>query len=207
MVGALARALRLDQAERDQLYRAAGLLPPQDATVGTDLPPGIRRVTARLTDVPMGVFSASWTLLHWNAMWAALHGDPAGERNLARVLFESGVVGAFRLPTWSAAGRAAFEADIVADLKEASARYPADAGLTALVAGLRRTSAVFAGLWERAGASTMTSDVKTIRHPAVGELTLDCDVLTVPGADLRIVSYTAEPGSPDAAKLQRLAEL
>ncbi|MFI5843107.1 helix-turn-helix domain-containing protein [Catenuloplanes sp. NPDC051500] len=210
VVAALARALALTPGERDRLYRAAGLLPPQDATVGTHLPPGIRRVTARLIDVPMGVFSADWTLLHWNPMWVALHGDPAAfpaeARNLASVLFGSVTAGAFRLPSWSTEGRAAFEADLVADLRQASDRYPADAGLAALVAGLRRTSAVFEGLWGRVGASAMASDVKTFRHPAAGDLTLDCDVLTVPGADLRIVSYTAEPGSPDAAKLQTLAD-
>jgi len=35
----------------------------------------------------------------------------------------------------------------------------------------------------------------------VGEVTVDCDVLSVAGSDLRIVVYTAEPGSPDADKL------
>ena len=36
-------------------------------------------------------------------------------------------------------------------------------------------------------------------------MTLDCDVLTVPGSDLRIVAYTAEPGSPDADRLALLS--
>ena len=40
--------------------------------------------------------------------------------------------------------------------------------------------------------------------PAVGELTLDCDVLTVAGSDLRLVVYTAAPGSPDACALALL---
>jgi transcriptional regulator with XRE-family HTH domain len=207
VVAALARALQLGPDERDELYRAADLLPPRDAVVGNHLPPGIRRITARLGDIPMGVFSASWTLLHWNEPWVALHGDPTAvppaERNLAHALFASGAV--FRAPVWSAAGREAFEADIVADLKQATSRYPADTGLADLVAGLRRSSPIFEALWERVSSSAMTSDVKTIRHPLVGEITLDCDVLTVPGADLRIVTYTAEPGSPDAAKLEHLA--
>ena len=48
VVGALARALQLSQAERDLLYRSAGLLPPQDATINTHVPAGIQRLTARL---------------------------------------------------------------------------------------------------------------------------------------------------------------
>jgi hypothetical protein len=33
---------------------------------------------------------------------------------------------------------------------------------------------------------------------------IDCDVLSVPGGDLRIVVYTVVPGSEDAAKLDLL---
>ena len=41
-------------------------------------------------------------------------------------------------------------------------------------------------------------------HPEAGLLTLDCDVLTVEGADLRVIAFTAEPGSSDAEKLALL---
>jgi MmyB-like transcription regulator ligand binding domain len=41
------------------------------------------------------------------------------------------------------------------------------------------------------------------RHP-VGPIAIDCDVLTAPGTDLRIVVYTAVPGSLDASKLELL---
>ncbi len=42
---------------------------------------------------------------------------------------------------------------------------------------------------------------KTIDHPVVGHLTLDCDVLIVAADDLRIMLYTAEPGTGDAERL------
>ena len=48
---------------------------------------------------------------------------------------------------------------------------------------------------------------KTIDHPPVGALTLDCDVLSVSGSDLRIMIYTAEPGSGDEERLALLAVL
>nr|WP_279580361.1 hypothetical protein [Fodinicola feengrottensis] len=38
-------------------------------------------------------------------------------------------------------------------------------------------------------------------------MTLDCDILTVAGSDLRIMIYTAEPDSPDAERLALLTVL
>ena len=205
VVGALSRALQLSTAERDQLYRAAGLLPPRDGTVTTHVPPGIQRLTARLGDVPIGVFAADWTLLWWNPMWTALHGDPASvpaaERNLARAIFGPHPV---LRPFHSDRGPDAFPAAIVADLKEAATRYPADPQLARLLQHLRATSAAFAHLWNTLTAAEHTTDRKTIQHPEIGEISLDCDVLLVPGADLRLVTYTAAEGSDDAGKLDLL---
>ncbi|WP_326687293.1 MULTISPECIES: helix-turn-helix transcriptional regulator [unclassified Streptomyces] len=209
VVGALARALQLSRAERDQLYRSAGLLPPQDGTVGTHVPPGIQRLAARLDDVPIGVFSADWTLVWWNTMWRALYGDPtvlpAAERNLARALFGNGAAHALMLPVRSERGQDTFEASIVADLKDAVSRYPADAQLDRLVRELREVSEAFARQWAtETAAAQHTTDRKTIRHPETGDILLDCDVLVVPGADLRMVTYTAATGSSDAGKLDLL---
>ncbi|CAL9314779.1 helix-turn-helix transcriptional regulator [Streptomyces sp. SudanB52_2052] len=206
VVGALARALQLSRPERDQLYRSAGLLPPRDGTVNPHVPPGIQRLAARLGDVPIGVFAADWTLVWWNTTWSALHGDPtvlpAAERNLARALFEDGAAHAAMLPVRSERGQDAFAASIVADLKDAVSRYPADVRLDRLVRELRETSDAFAELWAtRTTATQHTTDQKTIRHPQVGDIRLDCDVLVVPGADLRMVTYTAAAGSSDADKL------
>ncbi|WP_245548122.1 hypothetical protein [Nocardia pneumoniae] len=36
-------------------------------------------------------------------------------------------------------------------------------------------------------------------------MTLDCDVLSVDGSDLRIMIYTAQPGTEDAARLALLS--
>ncbi|MGW6007610.1 helix-turn-helix domain-containing protein [Streptomyces sp. NPDC055210] len=209
VVGALARALQLSRPERDQLYRSAGLLPPQDGTVGAHVPPGIQRLAARLGDVPIGVFTADWTLVWWNSMWSALHGDPAllpaAERSLARALFGDGAARAALYPMWSERGQDAFEASIAADLKDAVSRYPADARLDRLVQELRAGSDVFARHWAtQTTAAQHTSDRKTIRHPEIGDILLDCDVLIVPGADLRMVTYTTASGSSDEGKLDLL---
>ena len=44
-------------------------------------------------------------------------------------------------------------------------------------------------------------DRKTIKHPEIGDVTVDCDVLNDSDTDLKIVIYTAAPGSEDATKL------
>ena len=38
----------------------------------------------------------------------------------------------------------------------------------------------------------------------MGPVTVDCDILTAPDSDLRLVIYTARPGSEDAGKLDLL---
>ncbi|MFG2005187.1 helix-turn-helix transcriptional regulator [Spirillospora sp. NPDC048911] len=208
VVGALARALQLSPAERDRLYRGAGLLPPQDGTVNTHVPAGIQRLAARLGDFPIGVFSADWTLVWWNGMWNALFGDPsavpAAERNLARALFGDGPASHALRPVHSERGEDAFAASIVADLKDAVSRYPKDARLGRLVQELRETSDAFEHHWATATPSSHVTDQKTIRHPEIGDILLDCDVLIVPGADLRMVTYTAAAASSDAGKLDLL---
>lgn len=207
VVTALARALQLSRAERDQLFLSAGLLPPRDSTISTHIPAGVQRLLSRLDRAPIGVFAADWTLLSWNSAWTALHGDPAAlhltERNLARAIFGRGPAHAALRPSRSTSGDG-FEISVVADLADAAARYPRDPGLTALIQDLANTSARFGDLWSKATPSHHGSERKTITHPVVGDITLDCDVLTVPGVDLRVVAYTVGAGTEDETKLDLL---
>jgi len=208
VIGALARALHLSDAERDHLYRAANLLPPAKSHISTHIPPGVQRLIARLGDNPLAAFTADWNLLSWNPLWSALQGDPivmpAAQRNLARMIFGDGENRRYLRPSVSANGPHQFEAAIVADLRTASGTYPDDPGLRSLIRELRRTSPVFDEQWTRAVVGHHTTDHKTITHPDVGTITLDCDVLTVPGSDLKLVVYSAPSGGPDAEKLEFL---
>ena len=95
-------------------------------------------------------------------------------------------------------------ASIVADLHSALIRHPADQRLHAIVDELRAQSPRFEALWKQSPVAVHTSATKTINHPEAGRLTLDCDVLQVHGSDLRIVVYSAPPGTPDADALKLL---
>ena len=73
-----------------------------------------------------------------------------------------------------------------------------------MIEDLRAASPCFAALWEERPVAPHDTARKTLAHPEVGEITLDCDVLTVGGSDLRLIVYTAPPGSADAQALELL---
>jgi transcriptional regulator with XRE-family HTH domain len=204
---ALARALRLSDAEREHLFVLAGQPLPGPGIMPTHLTPGLQRLLDQLSGTPVSVYDASWMLLAWNPLWAALVGDPAGARGRDRnVLWRHFTGGSGRI-IHTPEDEPRFEASAVADLRAAAARYPRDAGLQRLVADLRAASPRFARLWESREVGTHERDRKTVHHPELGPITVDCDVLTVPAVDLRVVAFTAAPGSADADKLKLLAVL
>ncbi|MER5780699.1 helix-turn-helix transcriptional regulator [Streptomyces mobaraensis] len=204
VLGALARALRLSRAERAHLFALAGQPEPADGRLPGRLTPGVQRLLDQMPGTPVGVYDAAWTLIASNRLHAALTGDPspltARERNLAWQHF-TGPPGLVR---HTPDQRSRFETAVVFDLRSVSARYPADPVLHRLVSDLRGTSPRFAALWEAHEVGGHTPHTKTIHHPGVGPLHLDCDILTEPGGDLRVVILTAPPGSETAGRLELL---
>ena len=184
VLGALARALRLTEDERDHLHRVGGAAVPARGLVPRHIPRGVQRMIDRLGDVPLGVHSAAWDLLWWNPLWAALTGDPAGLRGLARNVAWRHFAGGPGVIDFDAEHAEEFSDDLAADL--------------------RAESPDFARRWSQAHVARHRSSAKTATSTAVGPIAIDCDVLTVPGADLRLVVYTVAPGSEDASKLELL---
>lgn len=45
---------------------------------------------------------------------------------------------------------------------------------------------------------------KTLVHPELGELRINCDVLALPEDDQQVLFMTADPGTPTARALRRL---
>ena len=207
VVSALSRALRLTGHERDHLYRLAGLQPPSDSVITDHIPPGMQRVLTRLGETPVAVFSADWRLIWWNRGWAALLGDPSviapDSRSLVASRFP--VAGAPSAPLAArrivSENRDESDRAIIADLRRAAARYPRDKRLAALLRRSVDGNARFAALWREGAVGTHAEDRKTIRHPEIGDITVDCDVLNDSDTDLKVVIYTAPPGSEDATKL------
>ncbi|MFD7940021.1 helix-turn-helix transcriptional regulator [Streptomyces sp. NPDC059755] len=207
VVASLARALRLTVPERDHLYRMAGLVPPRDDVIPDDLPPGVHRVLNRLADVAVAVFAADWRMIWWNRGWAALLGDPSTTppelRNFARERFPVGS-DAVRIAAWPVVVRNGADSDlaVVSDLRRATGRFPDDAGLAELIRALTVGNPTFARLWASGAVGAHREDRKTIEHPEVGPVEVDCDVLTDGESDLKIVILSALPGSAHATRLR-----
>jgi transcriptional regulator with XRE-family HTH domain len=209
VAASLARALQLSDAERDHLFVVAGLLPPSPGDVPAHIPPGVQRLVARLGEIPLAVFTASWDLVTWSPLWAALLGEPVraglGRPNLLRSHFTGTALGDGETRIISQSGdKDAFGASLVADLRRVQGRYPGDRGVRALVEELLASSERFRELWESGAVGEHQSERKVVRSDVVGDVELDCDVFSVAGTGLRIVAYTAASGSEAAAKLDFL---
>jgi transcriptional regulator with XRE-family HTH domain len=196
VLGALARALRLTDDERDHLFHLAGSAPPRPGLIDGVVRPATLRLMDRLTDLPALVLDAKGDILTWNALATALLGDfsawPPPTRNIVwqRFLGDGGRVA--QGP--EEAERTAAEG--AASLRAVAARYPDDAGLRRLLAELRAGSPHFVHLWEQGRVAERRSDTKTVDHPELGPITLDCDVLILPDTDQRLVVYSADAGTP-----------
>jgi hypothetical protein len=75
----------------------------------------------------------------------------------------------------------------------------------ALPAELRAGSAEFNEIWTTNPVRTPSHRTKTMTHPELGRLRINCDILTVPDDDQQVVFMTADPDTPTARALRRLA--
>ncbi len=207
VLAALARALDLTDAERRHLYLVAGQAAPGAGTIDRRITPGVQRMIDRLEELPVLVYDAGWDLVAMNALGTALVGEmtefSGRDRNLVWRQF-TGDHSRFRSEPAQTAKR---EDELVADLHAAAAAYPADERLAELIADLRAASPRFEEMWKERPVAVRGSDRKTIDHPEIGPVTVDCDILKVQGADLRLIVYSTAPDTPDAEALARLAEL
>jgi transcriptional regulator with XRE-family HTH domain len=204
VLNALARALRLSGTEREYLFLLAGYPPPSEGRIPGHVTPGIRRLLARLDTTPVGVYDAMWNLVAWNRLWVRLMGPPDERGKYGSNVPWQQFTGGHDRVTHTVEQRNRLETALVADLWAASARYPADTGLRALVSDLHEASPRFTRLWDKHLVGVHKSDRKTVHHPELGPLTLDCDVFLASDGDLRAVVCTASPGSGAAAGLQLL---
>jgi transcriptional regulator with XRE-family HTH domain len=203
VVEALARALRVSDTERDLLFRLAGHAPPGLDVISSRITPSVQRLLDRLAHTPVAVNDATWTLVIASAPYDALMGPTTSWRGIERNSIWRHLAGPGTRAVHTPEEQADFEARLVADLRLTAARYPADQRLKQLIRDLAAQSPRFVELWE-SGSPQPHQDYgrhKTIDHPDIGRITLDCDTLIVAADDLRITIYTAEPETQDAERL------
>lgn len=202
VVEALVRALRLSDPERELLFRLGGQAVPGPEIVSQRIPPSVQRLLDRLSGTPVAVYDAAWDLIDTNAPYEALTGASQW-RSIERNGVWRNLVGPGPVARHTPDQLADQQEGLVADLRLTAAKYPADRRVHRLVAELHRHSPLFTDLWDSADLQPHEdrSRHKIIDHPEVGPIGLDCDTLIVTGDDLRLMVYTAEPGTEDAERL------
>jgi len=203
VVEALARALRLGDGEREMLFHLAGHAAPGADLVSSRVTPSVQRLLDRLAGSALAVYDATWTLVSANAAYDALMGATTSWRGIERNAVWRNLVGPPGRVVHTSEERAGMQAQLVGDLRLTAARYPADRRLRQLVRELRSLSPRFAELWDSPESLDRRDPGrrKVVDHPDVGRIALECDTLVVAGDDLRVMVYTAEPGTEDAERL------
>lgn len=208
VLDAIARVLRLDEAERAHLGSLvrtnSTVRSPRTRTAPTrPLRPAVQRLLDSLIDMPAIVHNARMDVIGANALARALYSDmfeTDPRPNLARYMFL--VVGRdAEGPDWEAAAD-----ELVAILRAASGRDPNDQGLTNLVGELSMHNEDFRRRWAAHDVRKHANGTALFHHPQVGELTFTYESFAVtsePTLSLKV--YSAEPGTPSADKLRLLA--
>ena len=207
VLDAVARALQLDEPEREHLVdlaRAAGPAPRTRRPVQQQVRPTVQRILDAMNDAPAYVRNGRRDILGANrlgyALYSELYADPVRPVNVARFVFLNPRARDFFLDWDRAAG------DLVANLRTEAGRNPCDRALTDLVGELSVHSEEFRALWASHNVRFHQSGLKDIHHPVVGDLHLAFEAMDLPAdAGLSLIVYSAEPGSASADALNLLA--
>ncbi|MEV0697138.1 helix-turn-helix domain-containing protein [Saccharopolyspora sp. NPDC050389] len=201
----IARVLHLDDDEREYMFELAGKDTSRPRRRTTQkVQPQLRWLLDDLITTPALVFGRRMDILAWNAMAAALITDfakiPEKERNYARLIFTDPSAREL-YPDWEGVAHTA-----VAQLRMEAARDPKDPRMAQLVGELSMQDEDFRRWWGAHRVATRTMGTKVLRHPTVGDLTLDWDTLTCNSdPEQQLVTWTAEPGTPSHDGLRILA--
>ncbi|MCU1471183.1 MAG: transcriptional regulator, family [Glaciihabitans sp.] len=204
---AIARALRLDDAERTHLFDLAHAT---DAGATRRKPnqqrvrPGLQRILDAMTDTPATVHNSRLDILAANrlgyALYSDIFADPRRPANHIRFIFLDPRAHQF-YPDWQSSAN-----DAVAVLRAEAGHDPHDESLTNLIGELSTRSHEFRVRWVAHNVRQHRAGTKRLHHPVVGDLELEFEKLDVaadPGLVLQ--AYSAEPSSPSHDALNLLA--
>ena len=77
--------------------------------------------------------------------------------------------------------------------------------MSAMVRQLCEKSAEFAALWKEHEVAVRMDDHKTLVHPDLGPIELDCQILFTESQAQALLVFTASPGTEGYEKLQLLS--
>ncbi|HUZ56617.1 MAG TPA: helix-turn-helix transcriptional regulator [Streptosporangiaceae bacterium] len=208
VLDAVARTLRLDQPEREHLYRLADVpeaaAAAEEAAQVAQVAPEMQRILDGLTTLPASVMNERFDLLAWNAAYAALFpgviGQPSCERN---TLWLSFTYPSCCHPYLNCAEQLGM---LVAQLRAAYGRHVGEPAWTTFVRRLQAASPEFGRLWAQHDVASPATYLKIFRHPAHDRLvmtTTSLGILVAPGT--RMVVYTPADEATTAALASLIA--
>jgi transcriptional regulator with XRE-family HTH domain len=203
VLDAVARVLRLSNAERRHLYLLAGLNPPapEVAPEVRDMCDGLRRLIDTWMPYPAHIMDPYYNCVMYNdAAGMVLGMRPDNTQNCIIDFFTDPLYrGQSR--TWEKNART-----VVAQFRASCAAAPDDEGYQEVLDQLRAVSPEFAALWEERDIEDAGQIRKELDHPLVGLLAVESTAMKVPARpDLTIVLHTPLPEANTAAKLEWLA--
>jgi transcriptional regulator with XRE-family HTH domain len=210
VLDALARALRLDDAERAHLIDLARAVqplapPPRRRPAKDRMRPSVAHVLEAITGAAALLLTDRHDILAANTLSRALFlelFDGHERPNFARFIFLDPRARDFYLE-WDNVAR-----DVVAALRSTAGRKPDDRALSDLVGELATRSEEFRREWARHDVRFHHSGIKRLHHSQVGEIELRYEGLqVVSDTDLTIYVYTADPGTRSAEMLALLGSI
>jgi transcriptional regulator with XRE-family HTH domain len=207
MLTSLARALRLTSGERDYLFQVAGHNAPASAAAATHVAPALLRVLDRLDDTPALILSNLGETLVQNRMAEALFGDKSGYTGLARSEIYRWFTDPAERLRYPSGDRDRQSRAQVANLRAAYGSMGPNSRAGEIVRTLQKTSAEFAELWDRHEVARRFADHKTLIHPELGPIEVDCQALFTEDQSQALLVLTAPPRTEGYEKLQLLAVL
>ncbi|QLD11325.1 helix-turn-helix transcriptional regulator [Microbacterium oleivorans] len=210
VLGAIARALRLSDAERAHLFDLARGAHAPVATVSrtragavTSMPRPMQTILDAITGGPALVRNGRMDILATNPLARGLHAetlDAPARGNIARYTFLDPRARDFYPDPDSAADI------VVAILRTEAGRDPHDAAMHDLVDELSGGSESFRTRWNAHEVRQHGGGAKRFIHRAVGELSFAYEEMQfVQHPGLTFLVYVPEPGSPSEERMRLLA--
>jgi transcriptional regulator with XRE-family HTH domain len=205
MLAAIARGLRLSIDERDHLFRLAGHTPPVRTRRSGHVSPPLMRVLDRLDDTPALIISDLGETLVQNRLAVALLGDHSRYTGLSRSGFYRWFTEPDERRRYPEAAHEHQSRLQAAGLRAAVTLRDDDPRAAEMVADLLERSPEFAAVWDLHEVGQRFDEHKTLIHPELGPIEVDCQVLLTQDQAQVLLVLTAPPATAGYEQLQLLS--
>lgn len=200
VLDAVARTLRLDQAELEHLYRLAEVTVPTAEAALAAVPPQVQAILNALEPLPAVLINSRYDVLAFNQAHEDLilewHSLPCEERNLLWCVFTKPDLRA-RCPN--------FDEDapyMVAVLRGAYSQHLNEPAWVSFIERLSAASPEFAALWARHEVANPETRIKHYLHPSAGPLRLRLTNLLVADLPETRISVSTPADEESCRRLQ-----